>query len=106
MINMPFHGYPFGYAERLTHALDFVNVALTTPRAPWENRPMQEDGALREIRRLVTARDAVERSIADAIRDARDRGVTWEEVGKAMGFTNRQAAYQWFKRYEKLKGSK
>jgi hypothetical protein len=44
----------------------------------------------------------VEAATYNAIAGLRAHGFTWEEIGRAMGGTSKQAAKQWFDRHTRL----
>jgi hypothetical protein len=59
---------------------------------------------LREIERLRALRTEVDAEIADAVRLARSRGATWDQIAEALDISSRQGAYQWFQRQAQREG--
>jgi hypothetical protein len=62
----------------------------------YDPRPGDRDGPLPPVMAVALAawrRDAAERELAEAVREARGRRVSWREVGAAIG-TSGEAARQ------------
>lgn len=59
----------------------------------WQRR--LADGDLVDVEELVAFTDEVDEALARVVDSLRERGVSWQEVGDAMG-TTRQAAQQRF----------
>jgi hypothetical protein len=56
---------------------------------PWES--MTDEQILEHIPRIAAVEDQVEQSLREWVGRLRDRGVTWERIGAALGMTRQSA---------------
>jgi len=48
-----------------------------------------------DLARLLELRDLVDEAVIEAVRGLRDAGITWEDIGAAVGTTRQAAIMRW-----------
>lgn len=56
------------------------------------------DDYLTRFQILRAEQDRIDTEILGAIKDAREAGISWSKISRALGFKSRQAAAQWYER--------
>jgi hypothetical protein len=65
------------------------------PDAPRLEHQLSDEDLLSYMPKVAAANGQVERHLADCVRQARGRGITWTRIGEALGMT-RQSAWERF----------